>query len=98
MSVIARTAFAADVNAFDDEEAPILQNSKELFDIFRSKGSISLLFMLLCPNLATTIEKYTDYTFFANKQNKFFKEVLNELFEQRQMDPEASKVIHMIFI
>uniref|UniRef100_A0A914CC27 Cytochrome P450 n=1 Tax=Acrobeloides nanus TaxID=290746 RepID=A0A914CC27_9BILA len=45
MSVIARTAFAADVNAFDDEEAPILQNSKELFDIFRSKGSVSLFFL-----------------------------------------------------
>ena len=45
MSVIARTAFAADVNVFDEEEDPLIKNSRELFDLFRDKKNLGILFM-----------------------------------------------------
>lgn len=107
-SVIARTAFATDINVYKDEENQLLKNMKELFSIFTTKWNPLIFFLcknvsfsivplsVFCPNIARWIERWTDFVFFGPKQLHFFKQVLSDLFDQRINDPEA-KTVRFLF-
>lgn len=45
LSVILRTSFASEINPFDDEEAPLVKNAREIFEIFQTRGDLKLIFM-----------------------------------------------------
>lgn len=54
-------------------------------------------FLVFCPNITKFIERYADFSFFASKQQAFFKKTLDDLFEKRLSDPEAPEVIVFSF-
>ncbi|KAH7719260.1 cyp3a90-like protein [Aphelenchoides avenae] len=94
MDMIARTAYAVDIHAYDaSKPSPFMQNAKKFFD----QMPVYFTFIICFPYLIEKVRDFFGIDLLMTSPLKFFQDVLEGLYERRKSDPEASKKYNDLF-
>jgi len=90
MNIIGRTAFAVDLNSFDEnEKSPFLHYANKMFQVSLTDP---LILLILCfPNVFWIYSLITGKTGFQDDVLDYFTESLTKIMEQRLKDPQAGE-------
>ena len=99
MDVIAKSAFAIDIDAQRDHNSPFMKYANEFFDFRISDKRVIFLgitihhrsyilaFAVLFPNVSEKISKWFNYQIFGNESMQFFTRTVTDVLRDRKKNP-----------